>query len=135
MISYFSRFERASKSDKFRARDSEPVRKEYILSMKHAIIETGGKQYRVSEGDVIFVEKLAGEAGEAVKFDKVLAVIDEAGSQFGTPYVEGVSVAGTVVRQGREKKIRVYKMKPKKGYRNTKGHRQPYTKVEVGAIG
>lgn len=103
--------------------------------MKHAIIETGGKQYRVTEGDVIFVEKLPGEAGEAVKFDKVLAVIDEAGSQFGTPYVEGTSVAGTVVRQGREKKIRVYKMKPKKGYRNTKGHRQPYTKVEIGAIG
>ena len=103
--------------------------------MKHAIIETGGKQYRVAEGDVIFVEKLAAEEGAAVTFDKVLAVIDEEASSFGAPYVEGVSVAGKVLKQGKSKKIRVFKMKPKKGYRNTKGHRQPYTKVEIGAIG
>ena len=103
--------------------------------MKHAIIETGGKQYRVAEGDVIFVEKLAAEEGDAVTFDKVLAVVDGETSSFGAPYVDGASVAGTVVKQGRGKKIRVYKMKPKKGYRNTKGHRQPYTKVEIGAIG
>jgi large subunit ribosomal protein L21 len=103
--------------------------------MKHAIIETGGKQYRVAEGDVIFVEKLEAEAGQAVKFDKVLAVIAEEGSTFGTPYVKGASVSATVVKQGKGKKIRVYKMKPKKGYRNTKGHRQPYTKVEIGTIG
>jgi large subunit ribosomal protein L21 len=103
--------------------------------MKHAIIETGGKQYRVAEGDVIFVEKLEAEAGQAVKFDKVLAVISEEGSTFGAPYVAGASVSATVVKQGKGKKIRVYKMKPKKGYRNTKGHRQPYTKVEIGTIG
>ena len=103
--------------------------------MKHAIIETGGKQYRVAEGDVIFVEKLAAEEGAPVVFDKVLAVIDEESSSFGAPYVEGASVAGKVLKQGKAKKIRVYKMKPKKGYRNTKGHRQPYTKVEIGAIG
>ena len=103
--------------------------------MKHAIIETGGKQYRVAEGDVIFVEKLTAEEGEAVTFDKVLAVIDEEASTFGAPYVEGASVAGKVLKQGKSKKIRVFKMKPKKGYRNTKGHRQPYTKVEIGAIG
>jgi large subunit ribosomal protein L21 len=103
--------------------------------MKHAIIETGGKQYRVAEGDVIFVEKLEAEAGQAIKFDKVLAVISEEGSTFGAPYVKGASVSATVVKQGKGKKIRVYKMKPKKGYRNTKGHRQPYTKVEIGTIG
>ena len=103
--------------------------------MKHAIIETGGKQYRVAEGDVIFVEKLAAEEGAAVTFDKVLAVIDEEASSFGAPYVAGVSVAGKVLKQGKSKKIRVFKMKPKKGYRNTKGHRQPYTKVEIGTIG
>ena len=103
--------------------------------MKHAIIVTGGKQYRVAEGDVIYVEKLNAEEGASVTFDKVLALVDEADAQFGAPYLEGVSVSGTVLKQGREKKIRVYKMKPKKGYRNTKGHRQPYTKVEIGTIG
>ena len=103
--------------------------------MKHAIIETGGKQYRVAEGDVIFVEKLAAEEGDAVTFDKVLAVVDGETSSFGAPYVEGAVVSGKVLKQGRSKKIRVFKMKPKKGYRNTKGHRQPYTKVEIGAIG
>ena len=91
--------------------------------MKHAIIVTGGKQYRVAEGDVIFVEKLDVEAGEAVKFDRVLAVIDE-----------DKAVSGNVVKNGKSKKIRVYKMKPKKGYRRTQGHRQPYTKVEITKI-
>ena len=103
--------------------------------MKTAIIETGGKQYRVAEGDVIFVEKLDAEEGASVTFDKVLAVIDGDTSSFGAPYIDGASVAGKVVKQGRSKKIRVYKMKPKKGYRKTQGHRQPYTKVEIGAIG
>ena len=103
--------------------------------MKYAIIETGGKQYRVTEGDVIFVEKLDAEAGAAITFDKVLAVTGDGESTFGAPYVDGVSVKGTVVKQGKSKKIRVYKMKPKKGYRRTQGHRQPYTKVEIGSIG
>ena len=102
--------------------------------MKHAIIVTGGKQYRVAEGDVIFVEKLDVEAGETVKFDQVLAVIDEESSVFGTPTVEGAVVTGNVVKNGKSKKIRVYKMKPKKGYRKTQGHRQPYTKVQIEAI-
>ena len=99
--------------------------------MKHAIIVTGGKQYRVAEGDVIFVEKLD---GEAVKFDRVLAVIDEDKAVFGTPVVENAVVSGNVVKNGKSKKIRVYKMKPKKGYRRTQGHRQPYTKVEITKI-
>ena len=100
-------------------------------SLKHAIIVTGGKQYRVAEGDVIFVEKLDVEAGETVKFDRVLAVIDEDKAVFGTPVVENAVVSGNVVKNGKSKKIRVYKMKPKKGYRRTQGHRQPYTKVEI----
>ncbi len=103
--------------------------------MKHAIIETGGKQYRVAEGDVIFVEKLGAEEGSAIAFDKVLAVIDGEEATFGAPYNEGASVPATVVKNGKGKKIRVYKMKPKKGYRKTQGHRQPYTKVEIGTIG
>ena len=103
-------------------------------SLKHAIIVTGGKQYRVAEGDVIFVEKLDVEAGETVKFDRVLAVIDEDKVVFGTPVVENAVVSGNVVKNGKSKKIRVYKMKPKKGYRRTQGHRQPYTKVEITKI-
>ena len=102
--------------------------------MKHAIIETGGKQYRVAEGDVIFVEKLNAEAGETVTFDRVLAVIDDEGSVFGTPVVEGAVVTGSVVKSGRGKKVRVYKMKPKKGYQRLQGHRQPYTKVQIESI-
>ena len=102
--------------------------------MKHAIFETGGKQYRVAEGDVIFVEKLGVEAGEAVKFDRVLAVIDEENTVFGTPVVEGASISANVVKNGKSKKVRVYKMKPKKGYRRTQGHRQPYTKVQIETI-
>ena len=103
-------------------------------SLKHAIIVTGGKQYRVAEGDVIFVEKLDVEAGETVKFDRVLAVIDEDKAVFGTPVVENAVVSGNVVKNGKSKKIRVYKMKPNKGYRRTQGHRQPYTKVEITKI-
>ena len=102
--------------------------------MKHAVIETGGKQYRVAEGDVIYVEKLNVADGEAVTFDKVLAVVDEGESKFGAPTVEGATVSATVVKTGKGKKIRVYKMKPKKNYRRTQGHRQPYTKVQISTI-
>ncbi len=102
--------------------------------MKHAIIVTGGKQYRVAEGDVIFVEKLDAAAGEAVKFDQVLAVIDGESVVFGKPVLDGATVTANVVKNGKAAKIRVYKMKPKKGYRRTQGHRQPYTKVQIEAI-
>ena len=102
--------------------------------MKYAVIETGGKQYRVAEGDVIYVEKLNAADGEAITFDKVLAVVDEGVNVFGTPTVEGATVSATVVKTGKGKKIRVYKMKPKKNYRRTQGHRQPYTKVQIGTI-
>lgn len=102
--------------------------------MKHAIILTGGKQYRVAEGDVVFVEKLDAAAGDSVKFDQVLAVIDGDNTVFGKPVIEGASVSANVVKNGKAAKIRVYKMKPKKGYRRTQGHRQPYTKVQIEAI-
>ena len=115
------------------ARESEPVNEGVETSM-HAIIETGGKQYKVAEGDVIFVEKLANEAGDAITFDKVLAVIDGDKATFGTPVVEGASVAATVVKNGKGKKIMIFKYTPKKGYRKRQGHRQPYTKVQIGAI-
>ena len=102
--------------------------------MKHAIIVTGGKQYRVAEGDVIFVEKLDAAAGESVKFDQVLAVVDGDNAVFGTPVIKGASVTANVVKNGKSAKVRVYKMKPKKGYRKTQGHRQPYTKLQIEAI-
>ena len=100
----------------------------------NAIIVTGGKQYKVSEGDVIYIEKLDNEAGDTVKFEQVLAIIDGEKATFGTPVVEGATVTGKIIKTGKSKKIRVYKMKPKKNYRRTQGHRQPYTKVEITAI-
>ena len=102
--------------------------------MKNAVIVTGGKQYRVAEGDVIFVEKLEGAAGDTFAFDKVLAVVDGENAVFGKPFVEGATVSANLVKTGKAKKIRVYKMKPKKGYRRTQGHRQPYTKVQIETI-
>ena len=99
-----------------------------------AIIETGGKQYKVAEGDVIFVEKLDAEAGAAVTFDKVLAVIDGDKATFGTPTVVGASVDATVVKNGKGKKIMIFKYTPKKGFRKRQGHRQPYTKVQIVAV-
>lgn len=99
-----------------------------------AIIETGGKQYKVAEGDVIFVEKLDAEVGAGFTFDKVLAVIDGEKATFGAPVVEGASVDATVVKNGKGKKVMIFKYTPKKGYRKRQGHRQPYTKVQIGAI-
>ena len=101
---------------------------------KYAVILTGGKQYRVSVGDEIFVEKLEGETDDAVKFEQVLAVVDDAAQVFGTPFVEGVAVTGKIVKQGKGKKIRIIKHKAKKGYRKRQGHRQPYTKVVIETI-
>ena len=100
----------------------------------HAIIETGGKQYKVAEGDTLFIEKLSAEAGEAVVFDKVLAVLDGDKATFGAPVVEGAKVNASVVKNGKGKKIMIFKYNPKKGYRRRQGHRQPYTKVTIGAI-
>lgn len=100
----------------------------------YAILVTGGKQYKVNEGDVIYVEKLGAEDGATVTFDKVIAVGDGADLKVGAPYVSGASVTATVEKTGKQKKINIFKMKPKKGYRKRQGHRQPYTKVTIGAI-
>ncbi len=95
-----------------------------------AIIETGGKQYRVVEGEELFIEKLEVEAEGEVVFDKVLMVNDK----IGTPYVEGATVKALVEKHGRGKKIIIYKYKSKKNYHKKQGHRQPYTKVKITAI-
>ena len=98
-----------------------------------AVIETGGKQYKVQNGDVIYVEKLAQEENSEVKF-QVVALGGENGLKIGTPYVEGASVTGKVLKNGKGKKITVYTYRPKKGSKRKMGHRQPYTKVEISAI-
>lgn len=96
----------------------------------YAIFVTGGKQYRAAEGDTIYVEKLDGEAGQTVVFDQVLL----AGDKVGTPLVDGAKVTGTIEKQGRGKKIIVFKYKAKKNYHKKQGHRQYYTKVVINTI-
>lgn len=98
-----------------------------------AVIETGGKQYKVENGDVVYVEKLAAEEESTVEF-KVVAVGGEDGLKVGAPYVEGASVSGKVLKNGKGKKITVFTYKPKKGEKRKMGHRQPYTKVQIEAI-
>ena len=100
----------------------------------YAIIQTGGKQYRVEEGKVITVEKLAQAADEAIEFAEVLSVVDGDNMQFGAPFVKGATVKGKVLTQGRGKKIRVFKYKSKSNYRRRQGHRQPFTKVLIESI-
>ena len=100
----------------------------------YAIIETGGKQYRVQEGDVITVEKLNAAVGETVCFDHVLVLGEGEGIQVGTPYV-GTAVEGKVVEEGKGKKVIIFKYKSKKDYRKKQGHRQPYTMVEITGLG
>lgn len=100
----------------------------------YAIIKTGGKQYKVSEGDLVRVEKLAYEVGETVDFDQVLLVSNNGELKVGSPVVEGAKVSATVEDQNKDKKIVVYKYKPKKQYRKKQGHRQPYTLVKINSI-
>ena len=100
----------------------------------YAIIETGGKQYKVTEGSMIKVEKLAVEAGTAYAFDEVLVVSDDNGVKVGAPYVEGAKVNATVIGDGKAKKVIIYKYKPKKGFHKKNGHRQPYTMLKINSI-
>ena len=100
----------------------------------YAIVKTGGKQYKVAEGDVLFVEKLEANEGDVVTLDQVLAVAGENGLTVGSPVVEGATVTAKVVAQGKAKKVIVYKYKAKKDYRRKQGHRQPYTKIVVEKI-
>lgn len=100
----------------------------------YAVIETGGKQYRVSEGDTIYVEKLKVDEGSQITLDKVLLVNKDGKTQVGAPYVEGAKVVATAAKQGKQKKIIVFKYKAKKNYRKKQGHRQPYTKLVIDSI-
>lgn len=100
----------------------------------YAIIQTGGKQYRVGLGDVLRVEKLLGEVGETVSLDKVLMVASGADVQVGQPLVAGAQVIGQILRQGKAKKILVFKKKRRKNYRRLRGHRQPYTALQIKEI-
>ena len=100
----------------------------------YAIIETGGKQYKVENGDVVFIEKLNVEADSEITIDKVIAVGSDDGIKVGAPYVEGASVTAKVIKNGKGKKVVVATYKPKKNEKRKMGHRQPYTKVEISAI-
>lgn len=100
----------------------------------NAVIETGGKQYRVSEGDTIFVEKLNAAEGDEVTLDRVLLLSDQSGTKVGTPTIDGAKVLAKVAKQGKNKKIVVFKFKAKKNYRRKAGHRQPYTKLTIEKI-
>lgn len=100
----------------------------------YAIIETGGKQYKVQNGDIIYVEKLDAEQDSTINFDKVIAVCGEEGLKVGTPYVEGAKVDGTVLKNGKGKKITVFTYRAKKGSKRKMGHRQPYTKIQINTI-
>lgn len=99
----------------------------------YAVIETGGKQYKVQYGDVIYIEKLAAEQDATVEF-KVVALGGEEGLKVGAPFVEGASVTGKVLKNGKQKKITVFTYKPKKSSKRKMGHRQPYTKVQIETI-
>ncbi|NLB73419.1 MAG: 50S ribosomal protein L21 [Firmicutes bacterium] len=100
----------------------------------YAIIETGGKQYRVKEGDVLRVEKLSEEPGETLELDRVLLVRDGDDVRIGNPIISGARVTAKVLAQGKSRKILVFKYKPKKNYRKRYGHRQPYTEIQIEKI-
>lgn len=100
----------------------------------YAVIQTGGKQYRVSQGDVIYIEKLDSQAGDTVSFDEVLLVSKDGQATIGAPTVAGAKVEGKVLSQVKSRKIVVYKYKAKKNERKKQGHRQPYTKVEIVSV-
>ncbi len=97
----------------------------------HAVIKTGGKQYRVKSGDTLKIEKLEAEIGASIEFDQVLMVTDEAGTQVGNPVVSGVKVVANVISQGRAKKIRVIHFKRRKHHLKRRGHRQYYTQIQI----
>ena len=100
----------------------------------YAIFQTGGKQYRVAEGDVIQVERLDGQVGDEVRINEVLMAADDDGVQVGYPLLSGAQVIGQIVQQSRDRKIIVFKHKRRKGYRRKTGHRQPYTRLKIGKI-
>ncbi len=100
----------------------------------YAVVETGGKQYKVSQGDVISVERLSGKAGEKVALEKILMINDGNKTVIGNPVVKSAKVVGEIIKEGRGEKIIVFKMKRRKNYRRTRGHRQTYTSLKITEI-
>ena len=100
----------------------------------YAVIKTGGKQYRVAEGDVVNIEKIEGDTGANVAFEEVLMVSEDAGTKIGTPFLDGASVSGTILEQGRSKKLIVFKFKRRKDYKRKYGHRQSFTRIRIDQI-
>ena len=100
----------------------------------YAVMETGGKQYKVAVGDTLYIERLENEADDKVVFEKIILLSGKSGLNVGAPYVEGATVTAKVIKNGKQKKIIVFKYKPKKGYSKKQGHRQPYTKIEITGI-
>lgn len=100
----------------------------------YAIVETGGKQYKVTPGKTIRIEKIQGESGDSLVFDKVLAISNDGETKIGTPYIEGAAIKGTIVQQGKAKKILVFKYRSKTNYRRRYGHRQHFTEVRIDSI-
>lgn len=131
IIKYVSRTEQALKAS------AALTRRDWIeeVNNMYAVIKTGGKQYRVQEGDVITIEKLNANVGDKVEFDEVLVLGEGADIKVGTPFLDGVKVFGTVTENGKGKKVIIFKYKSKKDYRKKQGHRQPYTMVEITGLG
>ena len=100
----------------------------------YAVLSTGGKQYKVEEGDVLRIEKISGDVGASVSFDKVLMFSDGEKVRVGTPLIDGISVSGHIVEQDKAKKILIFKYKRRKNYRRKQGHRQPYTAIKIDSI-
>ncbi|MBR6771962.1 MAG: 50S ribosomal protein L21 [Clostridia bacterium] len=100
----------------------------------YAVFEACGKQYKVQEGDIVFLEKLGAEVGENVKFDKVTVISKDEGIVVGAPYVDGAVIEASVIKNAKAKKVLVFKYNAKKNYRRRQGHRQPYTKVQINKI-
>jgi large subunit ribosomal protein L21 len=100
----------------------------------YAVVATGGKQYKVEEGDVLRFEKLSGDVGDEVTFDQVLLIADGEEVRIGQPLVEGAMVKGNIIEQGKSKKVIVFKYKRRKRYRRKQGHRQQFTAVKISAI-
>ena len=126
MVYYMSRM--------FCASETARLKKRQVPYKMFAIMETGGKQYRVQPGDVVFIEKIEGDAQSTVTFDKIALVGDENGTKIGAPYVEGATISATLLKNGKAKKITVFTYKPKKSSKRKMGHRQPYSQVRIDSI-
>ncbi len=136
-VSFVIITEYASRTEQALKASAALTRRDWIeeVNNMYAVIKTGGKQYRVQEGDVITIEKLNANVGDKVEFDEVLVLGEGADIKVGTPFLDGVKVFGTVTENGKGKKIIIFKYKSKKDYRKKQGHRQPYTMVEITGLG